>query len=115
MKSEIAYLLFKDAIELIKIFQDKDRRFYGKYMTKFRAMRIREGTCLARENSAPNEVYFLLAGCIMRESEEEKKRGIKNTYLIEGSIFGECDVLVNRPRCESYTAMADCYVLGLSK
>ena len=40
---------------------------------------------------------------------------MKNTYLIEGSIFGEGDVLRNRPRRESYTAITDCYVLKLEK
>lgn len=60
-------------------------------------------------------MYFLLSGCILKESEIGKRLGIKNTYLIEGSIFGEGDVLRNRPRRESYTAITDCRVLKLNK
>lgn len=60
-------------------------------------------------------MYFLLAGCILKENEESKKAGVKNTFLIEGSIFGEGDVMRNRPRKESYTAITDCYLLKLNK
>ena len=40
---------------------------------------------------------------------------MKTTYLIEGSMFGETDVMKNRPRVESYTAVTECYILKLPK
>ena len=78
-------------------------------------MRIAAQTRFADEREAPNDVYFLLTGCILKESEDSKRHGIKNTFLIEGSIFGEGDVMRNRPRKESYTAVTDCYILKLEK
>ena len=99
----------------MKVFQDKDQRFYGEYLNKFEPMRIAAQTKFADENEAPSDVFFLLTGCILKESEIGKRLGIKKTYLIEGSIFGEGDVLCNRPRRESYTTITDCYVLKLSK
>ena len=78
-------------------------------------MRIAAQTRFADENEAPRDVYFLLTGCVLKESQLGKQLGMKNTYLIEGSIFGEGDVLRNRPRRESYTAITDCYVLKLEK
>ena len=78
-------------------------------------MHIAAQTCLAVEGELPREVYFLLTGCILKESSLEKKLGMKNTYLIEGSIFGETDVMKNRARVESYTAVTDCYILKLPK
>ena len=60
-------------------------------------------------------MYFLLSGCVLKENEESKMAGVKNTFLIEGSIFGEGDVMRNRPRKESYTAVTECYILKLKK
>ena len=78
-------------------------------------MHIASQTCFAIEGEIPQEVYFLLTGCILKESNLEKKLGMKNTYLIEGSIFGETDVMKNRARVESYTTVSDSYILKLSK
>lgn len=115
LKSEVSYYLFKDAIDVVKVFQDKDQRFYGEYLNKFESMHIHSQTTFAKEGDLPQEVYFLLTGCILKESSLSKQLGMKNTYLIEGSIFGETDVMKNRPRVESYTAVTESYILKLSK
>ena len=78
-------------------------------------MRIAPKTRFADEGEVPKDVYFLLSGCILKENEYSKKHGIKNTFLIEGSIFGEGDVMCNRPRKESYTTVNECYILKLKK
>lgn len=53
LKSEISYFLYRDAIETIKILQDKDQRFYGDYLSKFEPMRIKNGTVFAKEGTSP--------------------------------------------------------------
>lgn len=35
LKAEVTYYLFKDAINVVKVFQDKEQRFYGEYLSKF--------------------------------------------------------------------------------
>jgi hypothetical protein len=35
LKAEMAYYLFKSAIDVVKLLQDKDQRFYGEYLPKF--------------------------------------------------------------------------------
>lgn len=40
LKAEVTYYLFKDAINVVKVFQDKDQRFYGEYLSKFQPMRV---------------------------------------------------------------------------
>ena len=64
----MAYYLFKEAIDTVKILQEKDQRFYGEYITKFLPMRIKSGTVFAQEGANPDEVYFLLSGCVLRSS-----------------------------------------------
>lgn len=51
----------------------------------------------------------------MRDSELNRFVGAQNTYLVEGSIFGETDLLKNRMRSESYIAVTECYLLILDK
>ena len=41
--------------------------------------------------------------------------GAQNSYLIEGSIFGETDLLKNRMRTESYLTVTDTYLLKIGK
>ena len=115
LKAEVTYHLFKDAINVVKVFQDKDQRFYGEYLSKFQPMRIIANTCFCEEGQLPKEVYFLLQGSVMKGSKLNKVVGAQNSYLIEGSIFGETDLLKNRIRTESYTTVTDCYLLRIGK
>lgn len=51
----------------------------------------------------------------MKDSKLNKLVGIQNSYLIEGSIFGETDLMKNRLRTESYIAQTDCNLLKITK
>lgn len=50
-----------------------------------------------------------------RESEQEKQSGLPPHYLIEGTIFGEREVLFDRDCTATYTALCDCYILKITK
>lgn len=113
LKASVVYYLFKDAIEIIKVFQDKDQKFYAEYMVRFKPMRVQVNTNFALEGTKCEEVYFLLTGCVRKTSEREKELGIAPQFFIEGAIFGERDVILNRLRSETFTADQDSYVLTL--
>ena len=68
MKAEITYYLFKQAIDMVKVFQDKDQRFYGEYLSKFEPMRLAAKTCFVEEGSLPQAVYVLLSGSVQIDS-----------------------------------------------
>lgn len=51
----------------------------------------------------------------MRSSSYEQEFGLIPHYLIEGTIFGECDMIFNRLTTHDYTAMCDCFLLRLPK
>ena len=70
-------------------------------------MRIKNGTVFAKEGSRPQEVFFLLKGCVF--CEKQKK------YYLEGTIFGEVEVVLMKNRSESYIAKGDCYILKLDR
>ena len=78
-------------------------------------MRIRQGTVLLQEGSQPNEVFFLLHGCILKESRALQELGRKPSYFIEGAMFGEKDILQCKMSTETYTAVCDCYLLSVTR
>jgi len=53
LKAEVTYYLFKQAIDVVKVFQDKEQRFYGEYLSKFRPLRLSAKTCFVEEGSLP--------------------------------------------------------------
>ena len=78
-------------------------------------MRVSANTCFVEESSLPQAVYFLLSGCVMKDSKLNQLVGAQYSYLIEGTIFGETDLLKNRMRTESYTTVSDCYLLKIGR
>lgn len=107
LKGELAQFLYQEAIGTIRIFQERDMRFYGDYMCKFEPMSIKAGTIFAREGTSAQEVFFLLKGCV--ECLSQRK------FFLEGTVFGESDVMLRRPRMDSYKARGDCYILKIDR
>jgi CRP-like cAMP-binding protein len=70
-------------------------------------MRIKAGTVFAKEGTRPQEVFFLLKGCV--ECEKQGK------FYMEGTMFGETDIIFKRELLESYMAKNDCYILKLER
>jgi signal-transduction protein with cAMP-binding, CBS, and nucleotidyltransferase domain len=82
-------------------------RFYCDFLSKFEPMSIKAMTVFSRQDTSASEVFFLLKGCV--ECVSQKK------YYLEGTIFGETDIVMNRLRNDTYMARGDCYILKLDK
>jgi CRP-like cAMP-binding protein len=76
-------------------------------MSKFEPMRIKSGTIFAKENTRPQEIFFLLKGCVECDK--------SNKFYLEGTMFGETDIIYKRKRFENYIAKCDCYILKVEK
>ena len=107
LKAEISYHIYKEAIQSFRILQDRDQRFYAQYMFKFEPMRIKAGTQFAEEKTKANEVFFILSGCV-----EAIKSG---KFYANGAMFGETDILFDRPRLDTYATRMDCHILRLNR
>jgi len=82
-------------------------RFYCDFLKKFEPMSIKGMTVFSRQDTTASEVFFLLKGCVECVSQ--------NKYYLEGTIFGETDIVMNRLRNDTYMARGDCYILKLDK
>ncbi len=80
-------------------------------------MVLKQGTIIIKEGSIALEIYFLLRGCVKRSifHKDVELETPKPHYLIEGTIFGEQDMIFNRMTQERFTAMDDCFVLQVRK
>ena len=60
----------------------------------FNPLKVKSGTVLLKSGCQPNEVFFLVNGCILIEPQQlpDQKQQHKH-YFIEGAVFGEKDVL----------------------
>lgn len=74
-----------------------------------------KGTVLGFEGCHLDEIFLLLTGCVLRESKQETEMGLPPHYLIEGTMFGEKEIMFDRELCATYTAMCDCYILKVTK
>ena len=107
LKGELTKFLYKDAINTIRLLQDRNMRFYGDFLTKFEPMSLKSGSVFAREGTSPQEVFFLLKGCVELVNQQK--------FFLEGTMFGEVDIIMKRNRLDSYKARGDCYILKLNK
>jgi CRP-like cAMP-binding protein len=82
-------------------------RFYADFLYKFEPMSIKNGSVFAKEGTSATEVFFLLNGCVECVNQ--------NKYFLEGTVFGETDVVLNRQRYDTYKARGDCYILKIRK
>lgn len=62
--------IYQDAIKVIKILQDKEQRFYSNYIQMFNPLKVKSGTVLLKSGCQPNEVFFLVSGCILIEPQQ---------------------------------------------
>jgi len=115
LKAQVCYYMYNKAIDTIKILQDKDQVFYANQILQLTPIKIKQGTVLCNEGCHLDEIFLLLSGCVYRDSVREKKAGLPPHYLIEGTIFGEREVMCDVECNATYTALSDCTILLINK
>lgn len=92
LRAEITTFFYSNAIAKISILDNREMRFYCDYLNKFEPMSIKSMSVFAKEGSTASEVYFLLKGCVECVN--------SNKFYLEGTVFGETDVVLKRPRLD---------------
>lgn len=107
LKAEISYNLYKEAIQVFRILQNREQRFYAHFLLKLEPIKIKSGTTFVEQGTQPLEVYFLLSGCV--EAHNSGK------FFANGSMFGEGDIIFDRLRIDTYSTRMDCHILRLKR
>ena len=103
MKGLLAKQAYHNIIKNIKIFERKPDHFYWYFLPKLRQMNFFAGEYLYIQNEHADEVYFILKGKVkllydLTEGEIPKPYNIPFNMYVEGSYFGDSDVLVDKDR-----------------
>ena len=101
LKGEIAGQAYNEIISTIKFFEDKPPRFLWYFMPKLKQMNFFAGEYLFYQNEYAEEVYFILKGKVklmydLLEGETATPHYIPFNMYVEGSYFGDSDVLADK-------------------
>lgn len=111
LRREVSIHMHKKLVEQVIFFQDKDPNFLAYVVPKLKNIHLQSGEILYKEGDYPEEVYFLIKGRVNLKA----ANGIVFKTYIEGSYFGEVEILHNQLRTctiQVSTQNADMVVLS---
>ena len=103
LRTEVSLHMHHKIVEKIYFFQDKDPGFISYMVPKLRTICLQAGDYLYKEHEYPDEVYFLTKGKVNLKTQN----GIAFKTYVQGSYFGEVEILENKTRTCSVQAHKD--------
>ena len=64
LKSELAQVLYKDALFVNNFLKDRDDNFYSKYLEELKSERFNRGDIIAKAGNKLDYVYFIMSGVV---------------------------------------------------
>ena len=64
LKTQLAIFLYQDAIFVNRFLQDRDDKFYSKYLEELKSQRFVQGDVIAKTGNKPENVYFIMNGVV---------------------------------------------------
>ena len=107
LRTEISQYLHRDIVQKVIFFQDKDPGFIAFVLPNLRNLAFKCGEVIFQQGEHADEVYFLLEG---RVGYKTAQGAVLLTY-VQGSYFGEVDILENVSR--AFTAQVSSKVAEL--
>ena len=108
---EVYTFLFQDIIEKVLFLQDRPKEFIQDLMPLLKPRIASPGTEIFKYDQASHTIYFLLSGRVIMK---DKCNAIFKTY-VEGSYFGEVEVINKCNRMSSAQAETACQLMSLEK
>ena len=97
LRCEVAMAMHHGALNSITFFQNKDPTFIVSVVTLLKPLQSNLNEVIFAEADPPSEVYFIIEGKV-----EFSMSNFTFKTMVNGSYFGEIEVLFNQPR--GYTA-----------
>ena len=94
LRREISIHMHKNIVNQISFFQDKDPQFISFVVPRLKNVRMQAGEILCKEGDYAEEIFFLIKGRV----NFKVSTGIVFKSYLQGSYFGEVEVLNNKPR-----------------
>ena len=107
--------MHKKIVEKISFLKDRDPAFVASLVPKLKSMHLLSGEYVYRVDEQAEEIYFIVRGRVLLKTKE----GLIFKTFVEGSYFGETDILVDGGRKRNFSVQVapghDCELLLLSK
>ncbi|CAD8047776.1 unnamed protein product [Paramecium primaurelia] len=110
----VCEFIFKDIIEKIRFLQNKPRGFLRRLFRSIIPVFLNKGDAIFFRGEPADFVYFVIEGRLATKCEDQNGK-IRTLIHVEGSYFGEVDILVSRARGESAIAESQAEVWKISK
>lgn len=110
----ICEYLFKDIIEKIRFLNGKPRGFLRRIFRYMIPTFLNKGDAIFFRGEPADFVYFVIRGRLVTKCEDQRGK-VRTLVHVEGSYFGEVDIMVSRARGESAIAETQAEVWKISK
>jgi CRP-like cAMP-binding protein len=84
LKSELAQVLYKDALFVNNFLKNRDDNFYSKYLEELKSERFNKGDIIAKAGNKLDYVYFIMSGVVQNVT---SKRFFEAGQMINHECF----------------------------
>jgi len=114
LRTQINNFVFKDFIGKIEFFNGKPKNFLIKMIPLLSHMNFNAGEHIYKTGDPSLEVFIVVKGRVATKCNDYK--GVERKQIfVEGSLFGEVDILMKRNRPAGVTAEIDCELWRIEK
>lgn len=112
VKSEMAEIMHRGVITKLKFFKNKDRVFIATMVPLLQPLKVTKGEIIYRTGEYPINMYFIISG---RVNIVVGAHMLNLKTYVQGSYFGEIEMVNNTIRSSTIRAEMDCELLTLSR
>lgn len=112
VKFEIAESMHRGLINKLNFFKDKDRVFTATMVPLLQPLKVHKGEIVYRTGEYPVNVYFIISG---RVGIVVGGRMINIKTYVQGSYFGEIEMINNTVRQQTLRAEVECELLTINR
>lgn len=112
IRDELSYIMFRDLVEGIKLFEKNERKLIARLGPLFKVIKFGQNEVIFCEDEYANEIYFIKKGSVSYVL--EKYADFPFISIKEGFYFGEVDVMLKQTRKMKIIAETDIELLVLS-
>ena len=84
LKSELAQVLYKDALLVNNFLRNRDDNFYAKYLEELKTERFSKGDIIAKSGNKVENVFFIMSGVVQNLN---SKRYFESGQMINHECF----------------------------
>ena len=114
LQGDICKNMFENIIDKIEFLKGKPKNFIRKLFKLFKPIFLNAGDELYHKGEISNEIYFVIQGRVVTKFNNNIGE-TKSLVLVEGSYFGEVDVIFKRERAENAFSEDRCEIWKVFK